>query len=452
MIPGSTDESGSIKGKSVQKRFKLLIFVILTASFICHNTLGQIGEILLDRQINLTKSEGTIQEILTELTKHHQINLSYDPGIIPLQKQVTLTSRKQSLALILIQLFSGTEIKFTEYDDLIILSKLKKYTASGFIEAKETGERLIGATIFEYHSQKGTVSNNYGFFSLTVTEGEVILTASYVGYEFDSLKFILEKDTSIIIRLIPGAKIEEVSITSQYLRREINSSDISINKITISSINNLPTLLGEGDVLKTMQFLPGIQYGSEASSGLVVRGGSPEQNLILLDGVPIYNSNHAFGLFSVFNSDAIKNLSIIKGGFPARFGGRLSFVIDVRMKEGSTKSYHGSFTLGTIASKFNLEGPIIKDQSSFMITARRTYVNLFLPKSFKEDSNIPGFYFYDINSKVNYQLTKKDRLYLSFYLGHDHFIEEERFTNDDGSYTDNENAMADWGNRIFLIR
>ncbi|KPK82659.1 MAG: hypothetical protein AMS27_14385 [Bacteroides sp. SM23_62_1] len=343
-------------------------------------------------------------------------------------------------------------MKFTEFNDLIILSRLKKYTASGFIEDMETGERLIGATLFEYHSQKGTVSNNYGFFSLTTTEGEVILMVSYVGYQPESLKFILAKDTSLVIRLIPGAEIEEVSITSQNLKREINSSVISMNKITISSINNLPTLLGEGDIMKTMQFLPGIQFGSEASSGLVVRGGSPEQNLILLDGAPIYNSNHAFGLFSVFNSDAIKNLSLIKGGFPARYGGRLSSVIDVRMKEGNTKEYHGSLNVGTIASKFTLEGPIIKEKSSFIISARRTYVDLLLPRSFKEESDIPGFWFFDFNSKINHQLTKKDRLYLSFYMGKDRFTEEERFKSNDGSYRDDENSMADWGNRTSLLR
>jgi len=451
MVNGTNSVPVFIREKPVRKYFGFIILATFIALAPCNTALGQKEDCLLDRQIKLMKTEGSVQEILAELGNQHNIILSYDPGIIPLQKQVKLASEKQSLSWILTELFRGTEIKFTEYNGVIILSKLKKYTASGFIEDKETGERLMGATLSEFHSRKGAISNNYGFFSLTVTEGEVILIVSFVGYQPEELKFMLEKDTSIIIRLTPGARIEEVSITSQNLRKEIHSSDISMNKIAMSSISNLPTLLGEGDILKTMQFLPGIQYGSEASSGLVVRGGSPEQNLILLDGAPIYNSNHAFGLFSVFNSDAIKSLSIVKGGFPARFGGRLSSVVDVRMKEGNTKDFHGSLNIGTIASKINLEGPIIKDRASFFISARRTYVDLFLPKTIKEDNDIPGFYFYDINSKVNYQLTKKDRIYLSLYLGHDRFKEEERYE-DDISYTDNENEMADWGNRTTLMR
>ena len=265
----------SIMGRPVQKYILFIISISLIASVISNTTLAQTGNKLLDRQIIMTRTEGTIQEMLAELTQSQKINLSYDPRVIPLNKRVILTSQSQSLSWILTQLFSGTEIKFTEFDDLIILSPLKKYTISGFIEDKETGERLIGANLVERHSQKGTVSNNYGFFSLTISEGEAILTSSYVGYKTENLKFMLEKDTTLIIRLTPGAEIEEVAITSQNLRREINSSDISMSKIMLSAINNLPTLLGEGDVLKTMQFIPGIQFGSEASSGLVVRGGQP---------------------------------------------------------------------------------------------------------------------------------------------------------------------------------
>ena len=201
-----------------------------------------------------------------------------------------------------------------------------------------------------------------------------------------------------------------------------------------------------------MEYLPGVQLGSEASSGIIVRGGSPEQNLILLDGVSIYNSNHAFGLFSVFNSDAIKSLSLIKGGFPARYGGRLSSVIDVRMKEGSTREFHGNVNIGTVASKFTIEGPLIRNSSSFLLSARRTYVDLLLPKSFKDKEDLPGFYFYDINAKINTHLREKDRVFFSFYMGHDRFFEEERYEDEEFDFYNNEDLSADWGNQTFLVR
>ncbi len=452
IIPGIKKDSPITGCKYYQRHFKVLPVILVTIFIFSQSISGQPENELLSKQIHLATSRGTVQDFLNEMAEDHQIHFSYDPGIIPLDKQVSLMSQNQSLDQILTQLFMDIEIKYTVFDDLIILSRLKKYTLNGFIEDKETGERLIGATIVEINSGAGTVSNNYGFYSLTITEGELLLNVSFVGYRSENLNFILKNDTSLFFRLDPGVEIEEVFVISENLRKDLKSSEISVEKISMKSLNSLPTLLGEGDVMKMMQFLPGIQFGSEASSGIVVRGGSPEQNLILLDGAPVYNSNHAFGLFSVFNSDAIKNLSLIKGGFPARYGGRLSSVIDIRMYEGNVKEFHGNVNLGTIASKFTFEGPIIKDRSSFIVSARRTYVDLLLPKQYKEEEDIPGFYFYDVNAKINYQISKKDKLFLSFYLGHDRFTEEERFTNEDGTYTDNENALAEWGNKTFLTR
>lgn len=430
----------------------MALFLLILALCNAQQVSAQQDENILEKQVTLSFTSGSMQDFLVELAEHHDIHFSYDPGIIPAGRQVRLDPQDRRLGEILSRLFRETDIKYSVREDLIILSKRKKYTVSGFVEDSKTGERLIGATVLETVSDAGTVSNNYGFYSLTIPEGERAIQVSYVGYGTESLNLMLEKDTVLTFRLVPGMEIEEVSITSGSLRRDLESSEISVEKISMKSIERLPKLLGEGDVLRTIEFLPGVQLGSEASSGISVRGGSPEQNLILLDGAPVYNSNHAFGLFSVFNPDAIKQVSMIKGGFPARYGGRLSSVIDVRMNEGSVREFHGNFYVGTISSKFTFEGPIWKDRSSFIASARRTHIDLLLPKKFREDEDIPSFYFYDINAKINFRVSERDRLFLSFYQGHDRFTEKERYTSDDGYYTDNENILGAWGNRTLLAR
>ncbi len=413
---------------------------------------AQAGSDLLNRDVKLSSSGGTVSEILHQITEVSQINFSYSPQVINLDKYVNLNPEKEKLVDILNQLFRDDEIKYTQNNNVVILSRLKKYTVSGFLEDSESGERLIGASVYDSISRTGTISNNYGYFSMTLPEGEITLKSSYVGYSGICLKFLLKSDTSFVIKLKPGLEIDEVTVISERPWGNISRANVSTDIIIMDELASLPTLLGEGDVMKSIQLLPGIQFGTEASSGINVRGGSQEQNLILLDGAPVYNSNHAFGLFSVFNSDAIKSLSIIKGGFPARYGGRLSSVIDVRMKEGNNKRLHGKINIGTIASKFTFEGPVIKEKSSFIISARRTYVDLLLPKSPKNDLDIPYFYFWDINSKINTRLSAKDRMFLSLYMGHDQFLEEERYTSSYPPETDNEDKIAEWGNKTALLR
>lgn len=426
--------------------------LFLSLLFLFQTSYAQAGSDLLNREVKLSLSGGTVREILLEITELSQINFSYSPQVINLDKYVDIEPGKEKLADILNQLFRNDEIRYTQEENVVILSRLKKYTVSGFLENSESGERLIGASVYDSVSRAGTISNNYGYFSMTLPEGEVTLKSSYVGYSQVSINLLLKSDTSIIIRLEPGLEIDEVTVLSKRPWGNISRANVSTDIVMMDELASLPTLLGEGDVMKSIQLLPGIQFGTEASSGINVRGGSPEQNLILLDGAPVYNSNHAFGLFSVFNSDAIKSLSIIKGGFPARYGGRLSSIIDVRMKEGNNKKFHGNINIGTIASKFTLEGPVIKEKSSFIISARRTYVDLFLPKSRMDDLDIPYFYFWDINSKINTKLSRKDRVFLSLYMGHDQFLEEERYTRSYPSETDNEDKKAQWGNETALLR
>ncbi len=293
--------------------------------------------------------------------------------------------------------------------------KIRKHTLSGYLEDSLSLEKLIGAGIAVKGTQIGTTTNTYGFYSLTLGEGIYDLVFSYVGFKQISKTIALKKDTFLNIHLSDVMQIDEVTVVANK-NQIINSTQMSYNKISIKDIHKIPVVFGEADVIKTMQLLPGIKSGNEGSSGLYVRGGSSEQNLVLLDGTPVYYPYHLFGFFSVFNTDAINNISIIKGGFPAHYGGRLSSVVDIQMKEGNMKEFRGNASIGLIASKISLEGPIVKDKSSFIISARRTYADLFLNLFSKDKSSL---YFYDVNLKLNYKFSDNDRLYFSFYHGKD---------------------------------
>ncbi len=274
-----------------------------------------------------------------------------------------------------------------------------KFTISGYIEDVESGEKLISATAFDLKSGKGTVSNIYGFYSITLPKDSVTLTFSYIGYQPVSYRVLLDKDMTIHVKLNRELLLEAVEVVAEQSKRIEEETQMSTINIPIAQIKKIPALLGETDVLKALQLLPGVQSGGEGQSGLYVRGGSPDQNLILLDGVPVYNASHLFGFFSVFNVDAVKDVKLTKGGFPARYGGRLSSVIEINMKEGNIKEWHGAGSIGLVASRFTIEGPLVKDKTSIILSARRTYIDILtrplIKKSF-EDSNsegVAGYYF-----------------------------------------------------------
>ena len=299
----------------------------------------------------------------------------------------------------------------------INLKAQQKYTISGYFEDSASAEKLISAAIFDAKSTLGTVSNTYGFFSLTLPKGNVDLIMSYVGYSNQRLNFNLRKDTIINIKLRPNLELQTVEVSAQKQDRIERRTQMSQVTIPIAQIKKIPALLGEVDILKALQLLPGVQAGGEGQNGLYVRGGSPDQNLILLDGVPVYNVSHVGGFFSVFNGDAVKNVTLTKGGFPARYGGRLSSIIEIDMKEGNMKEFHGEGGIGLISSRLTLEGPIKKDVASYMISARRTYVDaLLIPILKLAASNnatgnqtttvSPRLNFYDINGKINWKIRK----------------------------------------------
>ena len=272
------------------------------------------------------------------------------------------------------------KIKFTIFCFFLSLtfSFSQKYTISGYITDASTGEQLIAANIFDTKSNQGTVTNTYGFFSLTLPTDSVQLSFSYIGYEPQTLPLFLNKDQTLEIKLSPAVNLATVEVVGEVYQKIEESSQMSRIEIPVEQIKKVPALLGEVDVLKTLQLLPGVQSGGEGQSGLYVRGGSPDQNLVLLDGVPIYNVSHLLGFFSVFNADAIKNVTLTKGGIPARFGGRLSSVLEINMKEGNLEEFHGEGSIGLISSKLTVEGPIQKNKSSFIISGRRTYVDAII--------------------------------------------------------------------------
>ncbi|MGB3947668.1 MAG: TonB-dependent receptor [Bacteroidia bacterium] len=308
-----------------------------------------------------------------------------------------------------------------------------KYTISGFINEKGSKESLPGVNIYAPKLKMGTVSNNYGFYSLTLPADSVELIVTYVGYQPQTFKLDLKKNIQLDIPLNTSIDLQLVEVSAE--KAEKISDELQMSKIDlpVEQIKNLPALLGEKDVLKAIQLLPGVQKGSEGSSGIYVRGGGPDQNLIILDDATVYNATHLFGFFSLFNGDALKSVELTKGGFPARYGGRLSSVIEMQMKDGDKEKIRGEAGVGLISSRLTLEGPIIKDKLSFLVSARRTYIDFLAKPLIKKQTGVnTGYYFYDFNAKLNYVINYKNKIYLSGYFGKDKFYLKDKV---DANYT-----------------
>ena len=302
----------------------------------------------------------------------------------------------------------------------------QRFTVSGYVTDATTGENLLNASVYNPKTYKGTVCNNFGFYSLSLSKGKYTITYSYIGYAMVKKEVDLSKDTKLNIELQPNLEIEEVVVEESRIQTGVNSSRMSVTEVPINAIKQIPVFLGEADIVKAIQLLPGVQAGVEGTSSFYVRGGGPDQNLILLDGVPVYNANHLFGFMSVFNTDAIQSVSLTKGGFPARYGGRLSSVLDIRMKEGNTKETAGKVSVGLISSSLTLEGPIgKKGNSSYMLAGRRSYIDALAQPIIMSIAAIEGlrmnvgYYLYDLNLKVNHKLNSKNKIYLSAYIGRD---------------------------------
>lgn len=403
-------------------------------------------------RLTITLRNATLKEFVKLIENSTGYSFIYSEEI-SISHKINLKVKDMPLHEILDLVFKDEPIGYQFSERYILLQKKKKqkpvsrkFTISGYVTDGTSSETLIGVNIVESHQRQGTTTNPYGFYSITLPEGEATLRFSYLGYGADTYSFILQRDTVLNISMNGNNQLQEVVIVSNKSEAGNLATQMGAIEIPTAQIKSTPSVLGEADVMKTIQLMPGVQAGVDGSAGLYVRGGSPDQNLILLDGVPVYNVDHLFGFFSVFTPEAVKKVTFFKSSFPARFGGRLSSVIDVRTNDGDMQKLHGMLSIGLLTSKFNLEGPIIKGKTSFNISARRSYIDLLAKPFMPKDEKI-SYYFYDINAKVNHKFSDRSRLFLSAYNGKDHFA--DKIT----EYSGYENkSRMDWGNTIVSAR
>ena len=322
----------------------------------------------------------------------------------------------------------------------------QKYTISGYIKDKATGEDLIGANVMVAGQSIGTSANGYGFYSLTLPGGTYDIIYSFIGYSDDTIHITLTSDKTLTVQMSSSAIMTQEVVVSAERKVNVQSSQMSVVRLPVETVKTLPAFMGEVDVLKTIQLMPGVQSAGDGNAGFYVRGGGPDQNLILLDEATVYNASHLFGFFSVFNADAVKDMEMFKGGMPAEYGGRISSVLNISMKNGNMKEYHIEGGIGSVSSRFTVQGPIVKDKASFIVSARRTYIDALIRPFTKKTSLLrtSGYYFFDVNAKANWIINDNNRLYLSGYYGYDKF----RF----GSKEMGLNMNMPWGNRFVTLR
>ncbi len=388
-----------------------------------------------------------LPEALQVFVEKTRFYLNYRERIIPPDHIVSVDLQDVPAIMVLQQILKDTNIEFmvSSGGQIVLIGSQKNrvsknYTISGFVSDAETGEMLIGTNIYLERIRAGCTSNVYGFYSLTLPAGRYTMFYSYIGYETKKTDILLDQDIRQNIELKNNALTGDTIIVIASAEENIvKSTEIGTIKLTPKKLSDMPAFLGEQDILKTLHLLPGVTMTREGDSGFNVRGGNSDQNLVLLDEASVYNAFHFFGFFSVFNSDAIKNVKLIKGPAPPRYGGKLSSVLDIQMNEGNQKEFKGNGGVGTIFSRLTLEGPIVKDKSSYIISGRRTYADMFTRILGNNEVKNSSLYFYDFNIKTNYQLSQIDRLFISGYFGQDVLAYSGVFRNS-------------WGNKTATIR
>lgn len=384
-----------------------------------------------DPRITLRMKEVSLPEVLSEIERQAGVTFSYESSLLKELPKISFQVKDEALTDCLTRLFESYPIVYKVSGKIVILKRRQRQvTISGFVRDQASSESLIGASVYEVASRKGSATNSYGFFSLTLPPGNIRLHASYIGYESCSFNFTeLDRDTILNIELRPNARLEEVVVTaSERDRLSVNNTLMGTMGFSQKTIKATPTLFGESDIVKTLQLTPGVASGTEGLAGLYVRGGDQDGNLFLIDGNPVYQINHVGGLFSAFNPEAIRNLDFFKAGFPARYGGRLSSVVDVHTKEGNMKEYHGSAMLGLTSGNLNFEGPIIKDRTSFNASFRRSWLDALSAPGLaiynkiqkkKGEKFSARYAFTDLNLKVNHHINDRSQAYVNFYFGQD---------------------------------
>ena len=399
--------------------FKL--FFILSGLLISHVIFAQGA---LQTVVKINEPAGNTRFFLKYIEDQTGVTISYSNKLC-FYDELKCPFKQATIKELLDWLFKDCPAVYIEKDNKIIVKSknffVEKYTISGYVTDTVNEEVLIGANIYDDNTLLGTTSNNFGFFSLTLPKGHVSFKCSYIGYKKYRNEFDLTGDTVINIGMIPHAELDEISVMGVRIPAEIESTSTGTISVPIEQIRSLPVFLGEVDLLKSIQMLPGVQSGGEGFSGLHVRGGGPDQNLVLLDDVPVYNVGHLLGFFSIFNADAVNKVSIIKGGFPARFGGRLSSVVDIRTYDGDSKKFNGSASIGLLSSRISVNGPVLKDKLLYSLSFRRTYYDLISApfRSKKDGKN--KYYFFDLNGKLTWNISQKDKVNISSYWGEDEY-------------------------------
>jgi hypothetical protein len=406
-----------------------------------------------DTRLTIEVTNSSLKEIIKVIEGLTPFRFLAKAEDIEGQTNITLHLENQPLDKILTQALQGRNLYFQQIDKNILIKKGKQQGTTnsvqpgkqsvslyGTIKTQKSGETVIGATVSILSSKLGTSSNEYGFYSISLPKGEYTVLVSAVSMQTQQQQILLDGNTQLDITLEEEIKnLSPVVVSSGTGGRSLASPQMSLERLNVKEINKIPVIFGERDILKTMQLLPGVKSAGDGNSGFYVRGGAADQNLILLDEAPVYNATHLLGFFSTFNSDAIKTVSLYKGAMPAQYGGRLSSVVDIKMNDGNQQNFGMSGGIGLIASRLNIEGPIQKGKSSFLLSGRRTYADVFL-KLFGDSSiKQTKLYFYDLNAKANFILGKKDRIFLSGYFGRDMLRNEDV-------------AGIDWGNATATIR
>ncbi len=431
------------------------------------------------KTITLDVKGRPLLEILPEIEKQSGYTFSYTPSLLKGFAKVTLRAKNEPLEKVLHRLFGQSDIRASVQGKYIILKKRpRNVVVSGFVYDRESHEPLIGANLYEEISGEGAATNNFGFYSFSVAPDEEIrLRSSYVGYMTAHRSIAISGDSVMDFFLEPSSLLKEVVVEGN-LRNAVHHAETGKISLEAATLKAVPAFMGESDVVKTLQHMPGVAAGTDGMAGLYVRGGNADENLYLVDGNPLYHIHHLLGIFSAFNPEAVKTMDFYKGSFPGRYGGRLSSVMDVRMNDGDMKKYSGTASVGLISSRFSLQGPIVKDRTSFSVSLRRTYLDLLARSAMfvlnrrnkkKDPLNYEhmdfGYYFYDFNAKFTHRFSDKSRIYLSVYDGKDQFFGESHtidknettYVQDDkeflytSKYEDNISINLSWGNRMASV-
>lgn len=434
-----------------------ILFLILFSGFI-H------GQNPLKEKMNFSVQNTPITKALNKLSNKSNIPFTYSSSFFEKGQKTTLNANNQSIENILSTILKETNISYNLVDNHLVFFKKptpipKKYTLSGYLKDSETGERLVAANVYSKEHMKGTVSNEYGFFSMTLPEGDIDLTVSYLGYTEFSKKINLSKNTLQHIELEPSLTLAEIIVVpnDSFLTTPLAGEQ----QLSMNHAKSMPDLGGESDIIRMVQLLPGVQSGADGFGGLYVRGGGVDQNLTMVDGVTIYNPMHLLGMFSIYNTDAVRSATFLKGGFPARYGGRSSSVFDVRTKEGNQNQFSGEAGIGLVTGKLRLEAPIFKNKGTILLAGRTNLTDFFTESVTKKFLQVDDAYerssFVDFNAKFSYTFSPQDRIYLSYYSGGDEIttsdknIDFDDIVEDFFNLSELESEMA-WGNDIGALR